>query len=149
MLVWACAAKRRWWLGEEMHGVWSRGSQTKRKTKDDLEKDCQACKLNKEDAIDHSTWRNLINDVWWSGCVWVGECFFWYRPTRTTGHYMVQSVFICDAAYVMISSNFPRWCQSVLFAALPKLFILQTQQDGHNVRCRIKIQHRDKQRPSG
>jgi len=21
-------------------------------------------------------------DVWWSGWVWVGECFFWYRPTR-------------------------------------------------------------------
>ena len=20
--------------------------------------------------------------VWWSGLVWVGECFFWYRPTR-------------------------------------------------------------------
>ena len=23
-----------------------------------------------------------MNDVWWSGWVWVGECFFWYRPTR-------------------------------------------------------------------
>ena len=38
-----------------MHGVRSRGSKTKRKTKEDLrevvEKDCQALKLNKEDAI--------------------------------------------------------------------------------------------------
>ena len=40
-LVWACAAKRRWWLGEEMHGVWSRGPKTKRKTKEDLERGCQ------------------------------------------------------------------------------------------------------------
>jgi len=30
-MVWACAAKRIW-FGEEMHGVWSRGSKTKRKT---------------------------------------------------------------------------------------------------------------------
>jgi len=26
-------------------------------------KDCQARKFNKEDAIDHSTWRKLIKDV--------------------------------------------------------------------------------------
>ena len=36
-MVWAFAAKRRWWLGEEMHGVWSSGS----KTKEDLERGCQ------------------------------------------------------------------------------------------------------------
>ena len=35
-LVWACAAKRWWWLGEEMHGVWSWGF----KTKQDLERGC-------------------------------------------------------------------------------------------------------------
>ena len=46
-----------------------------------MEKDCQACKLNKENAMDRSRWRKLIKDVWWSGWVWVGECFFWYRPT--------------------------------------------------------------------
>ena len=32
--------------------------------------------------MDRSKWRKLIKDVWWSGWVWVGECFFWYRPTR-------------------------------------------------------------------
>ena len=37
-LVWACAAKRRWRLGEEMYGVWSSVSKTKRKTKEDLER---------------------------------------------------------------------------------------------------------------
>ena len=44
--------------------------------------DCQAHKLNKEDAMDCSRWKKLIKDVWWSGWVWVGECFFWYRPTQ-------------------------------------------------------------------
>jgi len=24
----------------------------------------------------------MIKDVRWSGWVWVGECFFWYRPTQ-------------------------------------------------------------------
>ena len=42
-----------------------------------VEKDCQARKLNKEDRR-----RKLIMDVWWTGWVCVGECFFWYRPTR-------------------------------------------------------------------
>jgi len=32
--------------------------------------------------MDRSRWRKLIKDVWLSGWVWVGECFFWYRPTR-------------------------------------------------------------------
>ena len=68
-----------------MYRVRRRGFQIKRKTRGSgevVEKDCQACKLNKEDARDRSRWRKLIRDVWWSGWVWVGECFFWYRPTR-------------------------------------------------------------------
>jgi len=66
--------------------VWSTGFQTrgrpKRTYREVVEKDCQARKLNKEDAMDRSRWRNLIKDGWWSGWVWVGECFFWYRRTR-------------------------------------------------------------------
>ena len=54
----------------------------KRTWREVVREDCQARKLNKEDAMDHSKWRKLIKDVRWSGCVWVGECFFWYRPTR-------------------------------------------------------------------
>ena len=46
------------------------------------EKECQACKLNKEDVVDCSKWRKLIKDIRWSGYVWVGECFCWYWPTR-------------------------------------------------------------------
>jgi len=45
----------------------NRVSQTKRKTKEDLVrgcgKDCQARKLNKQDAMDCSRWRKLIKDV--------------------------------------------------------------------------------------
>ena len=48
-----------------MYGVFSRGSQTKRRTKETevVEKDCQACKLKKEDAVDRSGWGKLIEDV--------------------------------------------------------------------------------------
>ena len=42
----------------------------------------QACKMNEEDAIDRCKWKKMIKDVRWSGWVWVGECFFWYRFTR-------------------------------------------------------------------
>jgi len=27
-----------------------------------VQKDCQACKLNREDAVDHSRWKKLIKD---------------------------------------------------------------------------------------
>ena len=81
-LVWACAAKRWWWLGEEMHGVWSSGFKTKGKTwKEVVREDCQARKLNKEDAVDHCEWRKVLKEIRWPGWVWAGECFFWYRPT--------------------------------------------------------------------
>ena len=44
-----------------------------------VEKDCQACKLNKEDAMNCRRWK-LIKDVRWSGWMRVGGCFFWYQP---------------------------------------------------------------------
>ena len=112
--VWACVGKKRYWLNEEMYGVWSKGflSHTNRETKEDLErgcgKDCQACKLNKEDAIDRSRWRKLIKDVWWSGWVWVGECFFWYRHTWVVSDKepLNSRVSTCDAS---IPSARLRW----------------------------------------
>jgi len=42
-MVWACVAKRRQQLGEEMYGIW-RGI-PKRTWREIVEKDCQACKL--------------------------------------------------------------------------------------------------------
>ena len=47
-----------------------------------VREDCQARKMNKEDVIDRCKWRKMIKDVRRSGWVWVGECFFWYRPIR-------------------------------------------------------------------
>ena len=72
-----------------MYGAWSWGFKTSRprgrpkKTwKEVVREDCQARKLKKEDAMDCCKWRKVIKEAWWSGWVWVGECFFWYRPTR-------------------------------------------------------------------
>jgi len=31
-------------------------------------------------GIPKRTVQRLIKDVWWTGWVWVGESFFWYRP---------------------------------------------------------------------
>ena len=46
----------------EVEGPRPRG-RPKRTKREGVEKDCQARKLNKEDAIDHSTWRKLIKYV--------------------------------------------------------------------------------------
>jgi len=35
----------------------------KRTWRDIVEKNCQAGKWNKEDAVDHSRWRKLVQDV--------------------------------------------------------------------------------------
>jgi len=86
LVVWACAATR-WWLGEEMYGVLSRRSQTKRKTKEDLDRGCgKGLSSTQIDAMDRSRWRKLIKHVWWSRWVWVGECFFWYQLIRVVPH---------------------------------------------------------------
>ena len=65
----------------EVEGPRPRG-RPKRTWREAVREDCQARKLNKEDAIDRCKWRKMIKNVRWSGWVWVGECFFWYRPTR-------------------------------------------------------------------
>jgi len=46
----------------EVEGPRPRG-RPKRTWREVVGKDCQARKLNKENAIDHSTWRKLIKDV--------------------------------------------------------------------------------------
>ena len=65
----------------EVEGPRPRG-RPKRTWREVIWEDCQARKLNKEDATDRCKWRKLIKEVHWPGWVWVGECFFWYRPTR-------------------------------------------------------------------
>ena len=56
-----CCEKKRW-LGEEMHGVWSRGFKTNRKTKEGVKEDCQVRKLNTENAMDCSKWMSDDQD---------------------------------------------------------------------------------------
>jgi len=46
----------------EVEGDRQRG-RPKRTWREVVEKDCQAHKLNKEDAMDRSRWRKLIKDV--------------------------------------------------------------------------------------
>ena len=65
----------------EVGGPRPRG-RPKRTWREVVREDCQALKMNKVDAFDRCKWRKMIKDVRWSGRVWVGECFFWYRPTR-------------------------------------------------------------------
>ena len=46
----------------EAEGSRPRG-RPKRTWRVDVEKDCQAHKFNKEDAVDHSRWMKLVKDV--------------------------------------------------------------------------------------
>ena len=68
-------------MEHEVEGSRPRGRPNKT-WKEVIHEDCQACKLNKEDAMDRCRWRKMIKEARWSGWVWVGECFFWHRPTR-------------------------------------------------------------------
>jgi len=43
----------------EVEGPRPRG-RPKRTQREVVEKDCQACKLNREDAMDHNRWKKLI-----------------------------------------------------------------------------------------
>jgi len=61
-MVWACAAKSDWvkkCMAYEMEGSRPRG-RPKRTWKEVVQKDCQARKLNKEDAMDCGRWKKLI-----------------------------------------------------------------------------------------
>jgi len=90
-----------------MHRAWSWGSKAKRKTKEDVDEvvweDVQVRKLNKEDAIDRCKWRKMIKDVRWSGWVWLGECFFWYRPTRVVPDKRPLNGCVCVCLSVCLS----------------------------------------------
>jgi len=46
-----------------------------------VEKDCQACGLNREDAVDRIRWMKQVRYDWRPRYMWVDECFFWYRLT--------------------------------------------------------------------
>ena len=81
-------------LEYEVEGPRPRG-RPKRTWREVVREDCQAFKLNKEDAMDRCKWRKVIKDVWWSRWVRVGECFFWYRPTRVVPDKMPLNGCVC------------------------------------------------------
>ena len=83
----------------EVDGPRPRG-RPKRTWREVVREDCQACKLNKEDAMDRCKWRKVIKDVRWSGWVWVGECFFWYWPTRVVQDKRPLNGCVCVQCYV-------------------------------------------------
>jgi len=62
----------------EVEGARPRG-RPKKTWRKVVQKDYQACKLNRKDAMDRSRWMKLLNDGWWSRGLWVGEPFFWLR----------------------------------------------------------------------
>ena len=49
-------------MEHEVEGLRPRG-RPKRTRKEVVQEDCQACKLNKEDAVDRCKWRKMIKEV--------------------------------------------------------------------------------------
>jgi len=73
-MVWVCLAKKKtmigWSMEYELEGARPRG-RPKRTWRGVVQKDCQARKLNREYAMDHSRWRKLIKMVDdQDGCEW-------------------------------------------------------------------------------
>jgi len=60
-MVWACAAKKNDWVKKCMEGARPRG-RPKKTWREIVEKNCEACKLNREDAMDRNRWRMQIRD---------------------------------------------------------------------------------------
>ena len=65
-MVWACVAKKdndwvKKYMEYEVEGARPRG-RPKKTWRVIVEKDCQASKLNREDAMDHNRWRKQIRD---------------------------------------------------------------------------------------
>jgi len=92
----------------EVEGPGPRG-RPKNTWREVVEKDCQARKLNTEDVMHCSRWRKMINDVWWSGWVWVGECFFWYRPTRVVPDQQPLNGCVCGCVSVHVTQHNSYW----------------------------------------
>ena len=92
-------------MEHEVEGSRPRG-RPKKTWKEVVREDCQARKLNKEDdAMDHCKWSKVIKEARWSGWVWVGECFFWYRPTRVVPDQRPLNGRCCCCCHSNITKN--------------------------------------------
>jgi len=98
---------RLWWYGHvlqkedsdwvkqcmeyEVEGARPR-SRPKKTWREIMEKDCNARKLNREDAVARNRWRKQIRNDSWPQQVWVGQYFFWYRLTRVVPDWVQRAV---------------------------------------------------------
>ena len=64
-----------------------------RKEDDDWVKKCMEYEV--EGQYYRCKCRKMIKGVRWSGWVWVGECFFWYRPTRVVPYQRPLNGCVC------------------------------------------------------
>ena len=128
----------------------------KRTWREVVREDCQASKLNKEDAIDRCKWRKMIKDVRYSGLVWVGECFFWYRPTRIVPDQRLLNGCVCVCARARALLVMLTWscslamlhlvltvitCDVCLSACHKLLDFLHWPLEGHLVARKFYIRH--------
>ena len=86
----------------EVKGPRPRG-RPKRTWREVVEKDCQAHKLNKADAMDRIRWRKLIKDVRWSGWVWVGEFLLVPAYPGSPGSQAVKRLSVCVCVSVILN----------------------------------------------
>ena len=102
-----------------MYGVWSRGFQTRGRSKrswtEVVEKDCQAHKLNKEDAMDHSRWGKLKLTIRMGVSGWM----FFLVPTHpgSPGQSTVKRLCVCVCSSSSSSSIWPRSVTDFSFTA--------------------------------
>jgi len=107
-LWWGCTDMKVGWLSELCRWVWY----------------CQSTKakvtLWSVDRTEGSNckWRKMIKDVRWSGWVWVGECFFWYRPTRVVPDQRPLNGCVCVCLLQLWMRFIVCLCSSVLEARI-------------------------------
>jgi len=66
----------------------------------------------------------MIKEAWWSGWVWVGECSFWYRPTRVVPDQRPLNGRCCCCCYSGLKSldliyKLTHTLLTILFSGLP------------------------------
>jgi len=61
--------------------------------------------------MDRCKWRKEIKEARWSGWVWVGECFFWYRPTRVVPDQRPLNGHCCCCCNSVLQAGHPYFAQ--------------------------------------
>jgi len=104
----------------EVEGRSPRG-RPKRTWREVVREDCKVRKLNKEYTMDRCKCRKMIKDVWSSGWVRVGECFFWYRPTRVVPDKRPLNGCVCVLTKLSQKQFSLSICQTSVISGVPNL----------------------------